>query len=201
MPAGRKTLRVAICLIVLLAAVSIIAYKIMNDSSNSNNSFSQRRMYPAFPFPNSAVNFAFGQPASENTSPLGNAIQAEQNLGEYVESFDELNLVAADNDVVFVFIPGAGNTLIDDKTKTAIFEIKKDLERSNTKIGLYTLWCDSQEYLEITEKIKMPAIVVARNGKGTITMSGSNVNESMLLQAYLKAATEGCCEYYTPGCC
>ena len=63
------------------------------------------------------------------------------------------------------------------------------------------LWHDSSDYLELATQIKTPVIVVARNGRGTVTMPGSDITEALLLQAYLQAATEGCCEFVAPGCC
>jgi hypothetical protein len=113
----------------------------------------------------------------------------------------ELNIVDIDNDVVIIYIPNSKNDLIDDKTKAAILNFQQDLARSKTETGLYTLWYETQDYSEIVRQTRIPAIVVARKGKGTVTMYGDNVNEYMLFQAYLRVANENCCEYFTPNCC
>jgi len=205
-PASRKAPKIIISLVVLLAVVSIVTYKMTAkpDIKNSKSFYVAPKNFinsRFFPYGSVAVDFTLGKPSLETTTANGNTIQAEQNLGSYVVSLDELNIIAADSDVVFVFIPGPGNSLIDDTTKNAIFEIHDGLKKSNATIGLYTLWYDSPDYLKIVKQTKIPAIIIARNGKGTITLPGSNINEYMLFQAYLKAATMGCCEYYVPGCC
>jgi hypothetical protein len=193
-------LKAAIGIALLLAAGGIVAYKILPSNSNyftlSNSFISYTRA-----FSNIAVPFAFGQPASENTSNKGIAIQAEQNLGVYVESLDELNLVAADKEAIIIFIPKAENAAIDDKTKAAIFNFQKGQKNGSTTIGTYTLWYDSADYLRIAQQVPLPAIIVARNDKGTITMPGSNISEYGLIQAYRRAGKKGYWEYYTAGCC
>jgi hypothetical protein len=193
--------KVLICLIVLLAVIGIIAYKKI--WANTNNATSKNIAYFSlnrFMF-NTPVDFTFGQPPLETTTPKGKEIQDEQNLGEYIVSLDELNLVAADKDVVFVFIPGSGNVLFDIDTKTAVLKIQQSLQRSRTTAGLYTLWCESPDYSKITELTRLPVIVVARKGRGTITMPVSNLNEYILFQAYQRAKVKGRCEYYIPNCC
>ena len=215
-PIRGKLPKALLCLAVLLAAFSIIAYRTVSASSigitssgeipiNSNiQSYGAIRplnMLNRIPNNTMPVSFTFGQPVSENIAPRGNTILATPNLGEYVESLDELNIVALDSDGVIIFIPASGNVLVDDTTKKAVFEIQRDLKRSKTTIGLYTLWFDSPDYLKIAGQTKLPAIIIARNGKGTVTLSGSNVNTFMLLQSYLKAAVEDCCEYFVPNCC
>jgi hypothetical protein len=196
-PVSRKMPKLLFCLVVLLAVVGIVAYRTMSAGGNSSND----NIVLGYHVSNYAVDFAFGQPALETTTSTGHEIQAEQNLGEYVESLDELNIVAVENEAVLVFIPSSGNVLVDDTTKAAVFETQKELSRGNTTIGLYTLWCDSQEYSEIRQRVNTPAIIIAYKDKGTITMPGRNVTESKLLQAYLNAATKICCEYYSSNCC
>ena len=201
---AKKLTKVLLCLAVLLTASVIIAYRTVSANNSNIPPYGTTRplnMLNLYPFNTVAVNFFFGQPVPENTPIKGATIHATPNLGEYVESLDELNIVAADNDGVIVFIPASGNIPVDDVTKNAAFEIQQDLKRSKTTIGLYTLWHDSADYSKIAEQTKLPAIIFARNGKGTVTLSGNNVNIFMLLQSYLKAAAEGCCEFFVPNCC
>jgi hypothetical protein len=167
-------------MVVLLAVVGIVGYKTIYTSSAVSND---------------TAAFAFGKPALETSSPKGNTIKAEQKFGEYVESLDELNTVAVDKDAVFVFIPRSRYALVDDKTKTAIYEVQRYLKRSDVAIGLYTLSCDSPEYTEITKNTQLPAILLARKGASAVMISGSNVDEYKLLQAYL-----ACCDT-SSGCC
>jgi hypothetical protein len=197
----KKITKVIIFLVVFLTAAGIVAFKVKGTNSinfiSNSNSIAYMR---TFSFDN-PVKFAFGQSASKTTLTDTDAIEAVQNLGEYVSSLDELNIIAINNDAVFIFIPGPENVLVDDKTKEAVFGIQNSLKRGNTTIGLYTLWYDSTAYSEIAKQTKLPAIVIARKGKGTITIPGTDVNEYVLLQAYRKAEAEGCCEFYSLGCC
>jgi hypothetical protein len=180
-PIGRKTLKVVICLVVLLAVVSILAYKAIS----ANNSI----------IPNSTVVFALERPVSKITSPDDNTTQAEQNLGIYLKSLDELNTVAVSNDAVFVLISDSSNIMVDGSTKSAIIEAQKVLESNNVSVGLYTLSHDSTDYNGIAERIKLPAILVARKGASALWLSSNNANVNMLLQAYL-----ACCDTST-NCC
>jgi len=203
----RNSGKTPIFIIAMLAVIGIIAYRITEKPGGNNNiksSFILPYIYinnRFFSYGAAAVDFTLGQKAPKTTTVNGNTIQAEKNLGVYVETLDEINIIGANLDVAFIFIPGPDNELIDDNTKKAILEIQRGLEKSSTTAGLFTLWHDSLDYSEITKQTKTPAIIIARNGKGTITMPGSKLNEYMLYQAYLKAGTKGCCEYYVPGCC
>jgi len=206
--------KVIICLVVFLAVFGIITYRTVYANSNNgtipNNGNSNIQSFGTirsinrlnlFPGNAMAVNFSLGQPVTESPLIKGNTIQSEQNIGEYVVSLDEINFIAANNDGVIVYIPASGNVPVDGTTKDAILEIQRDLKRGNNTVGLFTLWHNSEEYSKIAEQTKLPAIVIARNGKGTVTLSGSNVNSYMLYQSYLKAAAEDCCEYFIPNCC
>ena len=218
-PGRRKLPKMLLCLVVFLAAFGIIAYKTLNANSNSgivssgavpNNGNSNIPSYGAIRplsmlnrIPNNAlpVNFAFGQPVSENTSTKEYTIQAAQNIGAYVEALDELNIVALDNDVVFVFIPGAGNVSVDRTTKEALYDFQKNLKRNNITSSFYTLCHDSPDYSEIAKQGQMPAIVVARNGAGTATIYGNEISEYTLFQAYRAAAFGECCVIASSDCC
>jgi len=177
-PVGRKTQKLIICLVVLLAVISIVAFKVVTTSGSSNNAA-----------------FDFGQIVLETTSSGDDLIQTNQNLGEYLESLNELNMVALDKDVVFVFIPGSENILVDYTTRASIADAKQTLENSNITVGLYTLPCDSPDYSIIAAQVELPIIYIARKGSGAVTIHCSNISENMLLQAYL-----ACCDT-SSGCC
>jgi hypothetical protein len=200
---SKKAPKVIICLLVLFATVGIITYKTLHtvNFGNINVNTGNKIVYFNMPVFDTPIAFTLGRPVLDVLPSKDNTIQADQNLGRYVESLEELNIVAINNDVVIVYIPDSKNALIDNKTKAAILEFQRDSTRGKTTTGLYTLWYESQDYSEIVRQTKTPAIVVAQRGKGTVTMSGNNVNEYMLVQAYQKVANENCCEYYTPNCC
>ena len=204
-PISRKPLKIILCLAVFIAAVSIIAYRMVSANRNGGiPSYGTTRalsMLNFIPKDSFAVNFIFGQPASESTSAKENTIQAQENLGAYVESLNELNIVAAGNDVIFVYVPNTGNVLVDKTTKEAFHDFQKNLKRNDLTSGLYTLWHDSPDYAEIAKQGKLPAIIVACYGAGTSTVYGSGVSEYTLFKAYQAAAFGDCCVISSSDCC
>jgi len=171
-PVGRKSLKVIICLVVLLAVVSIVGYRTLDARNNS-----------CCIVPNDKASFNFQQLASASTSSKADAILAGQKFSDDLKSLNELNTVAVDKDAVFIFIPESGNIVIDDTTKTALIEVQQGLKGHNITIGLYTLLRDAPDYSEIAKQVKLPIILVARKGSGVVTIPGSNVNKTSLLQA------------------
>ncbi|MCL1915631.1 MAG: DUF2703 domain-containing protein [Desulfovibrionaceae bacterium] len=178
-PVGRKTLKTAICFVVLLAAVSIVGYRTINADNSSKI------------VPSDTAAFIFGQPAVASTSPL-----TGQNIGENLESLNALNTVAAKSDAVFVFIPASGADVIDDTIRNAIAEAQLTLIKNNIKVGVYTLSQNSTDFSGIAKQVELPAILVARKGAKAAFISGSNANAKTLLQAYL-----ACCDTSSSSCC
>ena len=179
-PAGRKLSKVIICLVVLLAAISITAFRAVNAGNNSNND---------------TATFGFGQSSFNPTLSKGNSFSAEQNLGEYLGSLADLNAVAMDNDTVFVYIPASGNVSIDNATKTAVIKFQQDLKNNNITAGLYTLWHESLEYTNIARQVELPIFFIASKGASAVTIPAKNVDEYTLYQAF-----QACCDP-SPGCC
>ena len=204
-PVGQKIPKKIICLAVFMAAISIIAYRTLSAKSDSGLEPSTPTrtlsMFNYIPEVAVAVNFAFGQPVLESVSYKGNTILAEQNLGVYVESLNELNIVAAGNDVIFILVPGEGNVSVDKTTKEALYDFQKNLKRNDLTSDFYTLWHDSPDYSEIAKQGKMPAIIVACNGAGTATIYGSGLSEYALFRAYRAAAFGDCCVISSSDCC
>ena len=179
-PAGQKIPKKIICLAVFLAVVGIVAFRIINTGSNSNDV---------------ATVFGFGQTAFNTTSSKGNAFSAKQNLGEYLGSLADLNTVAMDNDTVFVYIPASGNVLIDDATKNTVIKFQQDLKNNNIAAGLYTLWHDSLEYSNIAKQVELPIFFIASKGASAVTIPAKNVDEYALYQAF-----QACCDT-SSNCC
>jgi len=186
-PVGRKSLKMIICLVVLLAGASIVGYRALGARNNS-----------CCIVPNNTAAFTFGQLTPASAPSKADAMQAKQNLGEDLKSLNELNTVAVDKDAVFIFIPDSGNVLIDDTTKTAIIEVQQGLKDRNITVGLYTLLRDAPDYSEIAKQVRLPTILVLRKGSGAVVIPGNNVNKSTLLQAFLaccdsSAGSSSCC--------
>jgi len=179
----RKTPKVFFCVAVLLAVVSIIAFKVIG--SDSNNAIAANDTEP----------FIFEQKALVSTSPDVVTVQAEQIIGENLVLLNELNTVAVDYDVVLVFIPETENAIADDSTKAAITEAQQVFADNDIAVGLYTLSYDSPDYAGISEQVELPVILVATKGTGALLVPANNVNTNMLLQAFL-----ACCDT-SSGCC
>jgi flagellar basal body-associated protein FliL len=180
---GRKILKILICIIVLMVVAGIVAYRIISTNSKSKT------------VSNVVTGFDFGQSSPNSAFSHDYIIQAENNLGDYLKSFEELNIVANSNDAVFVYIPDMGNVMVDGKTKSTISDVQRYLARSSIKIGLYTLWHDSPDYSTISMQCNTPAIVIALKGASAVAIPASNIDEYTLLKAF-----QTCCDT-SIGCC
>lgn len=201
-PSGGKTVKIAVCLIVLSAIAGIFIYKAVAAKSNGSNGTPVR----------DDASFALGQlspcgtpgTTSQPAAGMQDSPKAGQKVGEYLESLSSLNKVAASQDAVFVFIPAGKNDLADGKTNTAMLATQQTLKSRNIKLGLYTLPSSSPDYPKVCEQVKAPAILVACKGKGMAAVSG-DVTEQKLLQAFVASSSAGACGPSgcgpsTPGC-
>jgi len=202
---GRKAPKVVISLIVLVAVVSIVAFKTIGTDSERDSS---NDSYDAIGGTSDSLDSepALSQEQAVNAEQTSgddvpaqqhheDASQTEQSFGEHLDSWGDLNTVAADTDAVFVFVPETGNILIDDVTRTAVTDVRQYLESSNIKVGLYTLSYDAPDYSEISLQFELPAIIVASKGLGVLVLPCSSVDEYSLLQAF-----QACCDT-SSGCC
>jgi hypothetical protein len=183
-PAGRKAPKAMICLAVLLAVVSIVGYKTFfaaaaTDSENNAYSFVQSDV---------VIDQADQTLASQT---LTNQNPENQNFGESLESFNDLNVIPLDNDAVFIFVPGSGGVFADDTANAAVLSAQQSLERNNISLGLYTLPYDSLDYSAIADQVETPSILVACKGGSMTAVSCKEVSSQKLLQAYFEAS---CCD-------
>ena len=209
-PSGSSKLKLAVSLIVLLAIAGIFIYKGSAAKDRTVN----------ITAPAGGAAFAFAQPApstmpeaanqpSASTMPAAGtqpsasatpeATNADQRVGEYLESLSTLNKVAIDQDAVFVFIPAPKNDLADSKTNTAVLAAQRTLKAAKITLGLYTLRSSSPDYPMISGQVQAPAILVATKGKGMAAVSG-DVTEDKLLQAFMATSKAGGCGPASSGC-
>jgi hypothetical protein len=265
-PPRRRTMKVAVSLIVLLAAGSILAYKAMNNNSDASNAIdanaaSAFNVAPTTPKPMPRANAQSSDvavqkmaerrsvpddkpmsrskaqtsdvavqkmaerrsvpddkpmsrskaqtsdvavqkmaerrsvPKDEPMVKKANAVespQAGQKIGENLESINDLNKVAMDQDAVFIYVPGRDDVLASDETNAAVLAAQKILKSNDKKIGLYTLPTSSSDYASVSVQVRPPAILVASKGKGMVVVSGL-VTETKLLQAFTASARAGGC--------
>jgi len=182
-PAGRKLPKVVISLVVLLAVVGIVVYKVHSGGNGTidtvNTAFAS-----VLPF--------FGTASNKNA-----VVGPEQNLGEHLQSLSELNTVAMNNDSVFVYIPGSKNAPVDDSAKKVISDVQQYLKNSNVTVGLYTLSYDSPDNTQIAKQVSLPALLVANKGSGAVVIPGQSISEYTLLQAFQSCcgSSSDCCPH------
>ena len=212
---GSKKLKMAACLIVLLAIVGIFIYKASSikqkDSSSSAQeaNFTVTKSIPSsMPVNNSDAsaiktekkvkNIAVAETLVNNAT-ASESIQISRKIGESLDSLSSLNKVALSQDTVFVFIPAVKNEFADDMTKNAVIAAQRDLKLKNINIGLYTLPVSSPDYTALSAQVQAPAILVATKGKGMAVVSGE-VTETKLLQAYMSSIRSSGCGPSSSGC-
>ncbi len=139
-------------------------------------------------------------PATERTK------EPETVLGKQIGAIGELNKVAVDYDAVFVFLPGKkdGSGSIP---ATQVKGAAKTIETQGSKMGLFTLKTDSQDYDKISAQISVPAVLAMVKGRGMNVISG-DITETKLVAGFVAASRSGggCgsggggCGPSTPGC-
>lgn len=221
-PSGGNRVKTLVSVVVLLAVVGILVYKVTNSLQTASSDDANLRS-STFSVAPTAVNGFPGvdtqsvhvtdrsetvapkadDPAVEN-APAVEAAPVGRRIGETLESLDSLNSVALNRDAVFVFIPASDTTPADDKTVTAVDAVRQTLESNRIVLGLYTLSTGSPDYHGISARVQAPAILVACKGRGMVAVDGE-MTENKLLQAFMAASgAAGCgtskCSSSGPAC-
>ena len=143
--------------------------------------------------------FCKAEAADVKVTKANNAIHLVKNktasskiLGQYIDSISQINFAASKLDAAFVFIPTKSNANITDKTTKAALASQKALSGKNIKVGLYTLKPTSSDYASVSSQAIPPAILVIYKDGSQKAVSGE-INETMLLQAYMAASIAGGC--------
>jgi hypothetical protein len=213
---GNTKVKVVVCLIVLLAVGTILAYKV-NSASQTAPSNTDTAFAAPLVSQDAARSSADAQtttlPAVDTTSPIEPVVPAGQDavvapgadlqqavktetpkkkIGEFLDSLGSLNKVAVNQDAVFVFLPAKGSDLISKETTDAIASAKQKIEAATgAKLGLYTLQSGSQEYANIAAQLPLPGMLVMSKGRGMGAVSGG-ITEEKILQAYVASNSAGC---------
>lgn len=214
---GSKKIKMAVCLIVLLAVAGIFIYKAshtkqsVSSDSAKDAGFAVTQVAPkSIPVNNAEASgiktekrvekiAVTDTQATVKNDTASETIQISRKIGESLDSLSSLNKVALSQDTVFVFIPAAKNEFADDTTKNAVTAAQRDLKSKNINIGLYTLPSSSPDYAALSAQVQAPAILVATKGKGMAVVSGE-VTETKLLQAYMSSTRGGGCGPSSGGC-
>jgi len=181
-PVARNNIKVLIFVIVALAVVGIVGFKLL--TANENNE-------------NGGGTFGFGQ-SNSNSNPSGNNATPSE-FGILINSFDELNDLAVNDDAVFVFIPDSEDVLIDSRANQSSINAQQSLKKSNVTVGFYTIQYGSSDYEYLAEATNTPAIAVMTKGGGVQFVLCANITEEKLLEAYLSSCDPAACD--PNGCC
>ena len=208
-PSGNNKLKAVICIVVLVAVVSVFAYKEMNkqdvpvddttsafaapvaeDSQQKQDNLAIDKQEPAAAV---AGNEAVSQPVDEQNAAVKTTVKEKKGVGAYLDSLAALNTVAVNQDAVFVFLPAKDSDLVSKDITDAITSAqKKIIEATGAKLGLYTLQASSQEYANLASQLSLPGMLVISKGRGMGAVSGG-ITENKILQAYVTSSRAGGC--------
>ena len=194
---GSGRAKLVISLVVLLAVTVIVAYKMLNDNQqDASNTVAGRKEAEVFTISTAARNEPIErEPSAQVRSGPDNtglSAKGSTRIGKYLESIGELNKVALNQDVVFIYIPAKNDKAASETTRTAVLSAQKTLNTKSIKVGLYTLKTTSPDFPLMSSRVQVPAILVVCKGRGMGTVSGE-VTETKLLQAFMVSSRAGGC--------
>ncbi len=185
-------------LILLIAAAGIFSYKVFNsdkiDSGNSSNLY-------AGTIQNAAdSNKVTAEPKTDSRKAP---------VGTYLESLNYLNVVAINQDAVFIYVPAKNDSLVKPETEKEILAAQSTLKEQKYNVGLYTLKANSSDYEGISKQLTLPVLLVASKGKGMAPTQGE-ITKNVILQTFSSTLSAGCgtsggcgpsgCAPSAPGC-
>ncbi len=135
---------------------------------------------------------------------LSPAVLAENEASMVVKEINalsELNVVAVDKDMVFVFLPG--KTDASGKAPMShMIGAARTIQSQGHKTGLFTLTTDSLDYKQLTAQETAPGVLAMVKGRGMKAVSGE-ITETKLIQAFVAASSAGGCGSSSAGsgCC
>jgi hypothetical protein len=183
-PAGNKKMKMAVFLLVILAACGVIFYKTAIAKTEA---------------PPAGKNTAFS--ASAGNQGTAADFQAQKTwAGEPLDSMMSLNNKAVNKNAVFICIPAPKDGTIKKETVDAINEAIRNLKSHGINAGLYTLKPGSLDYAEATSKTPPPDVIVISRGGGAIMVAGK-LTETNLMQAYVASTRSGGCGSSCGGKC
>jgi hypothetical protein len=204
--------KVVIGVIALLAVAGILVYK-ASVGGPSKAASSAVSTEPGFVAGSVAGNGALESPATSQgviesetdaaasapAEPTGEGgdrakvpVKGETQLGENLESFNDLNSVAMDVDAVFIFVPAENDEGVSTSTRKAVLAAQKTLVSRGIKMGLFALRSSSPDFSAVAAQVQLPAILVSFKGGGMGSVTGE-VTETKLLQAFVAASSAGGC--------
>ncbi|MCX6903983.1 MAG: hypothetical protein NTW03_11015 [Verrucomicrobia bacterium] len=159
--------------------------------------------------PTQAAATAFADPVAAQTAAATGGTAAnsdaaaqvtESSVGTTIGAFSELNTIAAQNDAVFIFLPGKDGTSAKPPS-TTMKGAARTIEAQGKKCGLFTLKTGTRDYDQIASKMSVPGVLAVVKGAGTSVVSG-DITESKLVQGFVAASrVSSCGPSAGAGCC
>jgi hypothetical protein len=169
--------------IVLFVAAALVARAIVKNNSA-----------PAIP------GFAALATTNETTSPAVLDADDASMVVKEIGAISDLNTVAVDKDMVFIFLPEQMDTSGMAPTSQMI-GAARTIQSKGLKTGLFTLKTDSLDYEQITVQETAPGVLAMVKGRGMKAVSGE-ITEIKLVQAFVAASSAGGCGPSAgSGCC
>ena len=182
-PVSGSRIRWIIGVIVLFAAAALVARAMVKDNSAS-----------------AVPGFAALTTTNETTSPAAHDTNDASMVVKEIGAISDLNAVAADIDMVFIFLPGKTDTSGEAPTSQMI-GAARTIQSKGLKTGLFTLKTDSLDYKQITAQETAPGVLAMVKGRGMKAVSGE-ITETKLVQAFVAASSAGGCGPSAgSGCC
>lgn len=117
-----------------------------------------------------------------------------------INSIDELNSVASDSTAVFVLL-GSNKIETDNEVLSEIEKATQFLSNKGQNVKVFNLAMASKDYSGVLQMYSKPAVLTVVKGRGA-DVTVNNVNESTLLQSFVKASSvSSCCSRSSSACC
>ena len=172
---GNTKLKIAICLVVVIAVAGILVFKTTNALQN-----------PFLSGTNGFSNSLAGKGAVTNSSGQ------QGGSGAPISAIADLNKVADKLNTVFLVIPSKDNAPTSKKTGVVLASVERTLNAKGLSTGIFTLKATSTDYPDVAVKVTPPGIAVLSKGGGIGFVSGG-ISESNLMQAYVASTRGGGC--------
>jgi hypothetical protein len=172
---GNSKLKVAMCLVVVVAVAAILIFKTTNV-----------RQTPSLSGANE-----FSTPLAKKGAVTSSSGQ-QGGSGAQLSAIADLNTIADKLDTVFLIIPGKENVPASKETGSVLASVERILNRKGLSTGIFTLKTTSPDYPDVTAKVTPPGVAVLSKGGGIGFVSGT-MSETKLMQAYVASTSGGGC--------
>lgn len=178
--------KLLVCLVVGLAAATVLARGFMKNAEAENDDKQQ--------------SFATALPVvhARSTTPESSAAdgaekeETESTLwGNSLDSLASLNKVASEKDAVFVFLPAGTEEEVRTMREQIEAAARKIISRGTT-MAAFTLDKNAQDYAQVSSQAPAPCVLTMVKGRG-MSVVAKDITEANLLQALVAASRPSNC--------